>query len=129
MRNVLTIKGMVLIAVASAVMAAAAIFAAQQIFDVNITANVRLGISAEDPLQILSGDGQTPIGSGDIIDFGTAEVDFWGTGPVPVRKVFVRNTSNTPERVIVTGDGGDGILPLFGFTEDDLKPWPDNGFG
>ena len=128
MRNVLTIKGMVLIAVVSAVMAAAAIFAAQQIFDVNITANVRLGISAEDPLQILSGDGQTPIGSGDIIDFGTAEVDFWGTGPVPVRKVFVRNTSNTPERVIVTGDGGDGILPLFGFTEDDLKPWPDNGF-
>ena len=128
MRHILNLRGIVVIGVVATVMAAAAVYAAQQIFDVNVTANVQLGISADDPLQILQGDGQTPIQSGDIIDFGAVEVDFWGTGPVPVWRVFVRNTSNTPERVIVTGDSGDGIVPLFGFTEDALEPWPDNDF-
>ena len=109
-------------------LAVATLYAAQQIFDVNIKTTVQLGISAEDPLQILSGDGQTPIESGDTISFGNVDVDFWGTGPVPMRKVFVKNTSNTPEHVVVTGDLNDGVLPLFGLTEDNLKPWPDNGF-
>ena len=89
---------------------------------------MQLGVSVEDPLQIFSEDGETPIESGDSLDFGTAEVDFWGTGPVPVRKVFIRNTSNTREHVVVTGDLGDGVLPLFGLSKDDLKPWPDNSF-
>lgn len=128
MRRILNLKGIIVIAVVAMFLAVATIYAAQQIFDVNIKTTVQLGISAEDPLQILSGDGKTPIESGDTISFGTVDVDFWGTGPVPVRKVFVKNTSNTPEHVVVTGDLEDGILPLFGFTKDDLKPWPDNGF-
>ena len=40
----------------------------------------------------------------------------------------VKNVSNGPVQVVVTGGGSSGILPLFGLTSGDLKPAPDNAF-
>ena len=82
-----------------------------------------------DPIQVLSADGVTPINSGDSLDFGTASVDFFGRGPVPVRgPFFLKNLSNGPVQVVVTGDLRDDIVPLFGSTIEDLKPAPGNAF-
>ena len=67
--------------------------------------------------------------SGDQLDFGVAEVDFFGRGPVPVIGPYiVKNVSNGPVEVIVTGDFGDSIVPLFGPSPGELVPAPDNGF-
>ena len=130
MRHILTIKGGIGLAavVAMLLAAGAAIYATQRAFDVTITGNVNLVVTG-DPIQIFSGDGVTLVKSGDTLDFGTAAVDFFGRGPVPVRgPFFVKNLSNGPVQVVVTGDGGDNIIPLWGPTQSDLKPWPDNAF-
>ena len=92
-----------------------------------------LSISTADPLQVylVSGDGsliQPALGSGDSIDFGEAVVDYWGTGLVPVIRIAVKNNSNTPEQVTVTGGHRDGIIPVFGATTDSLEQAPDNRF-
>ena len=128
MRLLLTLKGVILIAIVAMLLAGAAIYASHLAFDVNITGNVNLVVTG-DPIQVLSGDGVTLIDSGDSLDFGTAAVDFFGRGPKPVRGPFsVRNVSNGPVQVVVSGDGGDGIVPLWGPTPDTLKPATDNAF-
>ena len=71
----------------------------------------------------------TVINNGDSLDFGTAAADFFGRGPVPFKgPFFVKNKSNGPVKVQVQGDGTGGIVPLFGPTQADLKPAPDNEF-
>ena len=101
-------------------LAAGITYAATRMFDVAITGTVNLIVSG-DAIEVRSGD--TRIASGFTLDFGTTKVDYFGRGPVPVRGPFeVRNVSNGPVRVVVTGGGSSGILPLFGPTADDLKP-------
>lgn len=105
-----------------------ALYASHLVFDVQLKGNVTLTFSTADPLKVFSGDGVTPLASGDAIDFGTAEVDVWGTIATRPKRVVVRNTSNTRELVIVTGDGGSNIVPVFGTTKAHLKVAPDNQF-
>ena len=62
------------------------------------------------------------------IDFGTATVDFFGPFRTPTYKVVIRNLSNRVLQVVVTGDGRDGLIPLFGPTTGDLRPSPTNAF-
>ena len=131
MRYILTIKGGIALAVVVMLLAAAAIYAGHLVFDVNITGNVQLAISTADPLEVYlvsPDDSLVLLSGGDTINFGLATVDYWDTAPTPLKKVAVKNTANTPELVIVTGDLGDGILPLFGLTKASLKPAPDNEF-
>ena len=120
MRRLLNLKGAAVLALVLAMLAGGAIYATHRIFEVSITGEVPLNVSAEDPLQIFSGDGTTPIVSGDTLKFGTVELDSWGTGPVPVKKVLVVNTSQTPERVVVVCDGGDDVVPVFGPAPEEL---------
>ena len=127
-KSALSRKSFILLAAAGVLLAAGIAYATQQIFDVAIQGDVLLSVTAEDPLVVYSGDGMTPIDSGDTVDFGTVELDYWGTGPIPLIKVLVVNTSQTPEQVVVVGDGGDGIVPVFGPTMDDMVPAPDNSF-
>ena len=129
MRRVLTLKGIIALAAVAVLMAGAAAYATHlPPFDVSVTGNVTL-LTTGDAIQILSGDGVTPIESGDTLDFGTAQVDFLGRGPVPVRGPFtVKNLSNGPVQVMVMGDFRDDIVPLWGPTPGDLKPLPDNAF-
>ena len=90
-----------------------------------------LSLGVADPLEVylVSGDGTlVRLLDGDPLDFGVAQIDVWGTGPKTLRKVAVRNTSSTPEQVIVTGDPSGGILPLFGTSSGDLKLGPENAF-
>ncbi len=109
-------------------MAGSVIYATHLVFDVNITGSVNL-ITGGDPIQILSGDDRISIVSGDSLDFGTAVLDFFGRGPVPVRgPIYVTNVSNGPVIVVVTGDFRNDIVPLFGRTTGDLKPPPANAF-
>lgn len=128
MKRLLTLKGGIALVAVAMFVAGGATYATHLVFDVNITSTAELIVSG-DPIQIFSGDGVTRINSGDPLDFGTASVDFFGRGPVPVRGPFtVKNLSNGPVLVVVTGDGGDNIVPLWGPTTGDLKPAPDNAF-
>ena len=128
MRRLPTIKGAIALAAIVALVVAAGLNANQRFFDVGLNASVNLVVSG-DAIQIFSGDGVTPVNSGDSLDFGTAAVDFFGRGPTPVRGPFIiKNVSNGSVRVIVTGDMRDGIVPLFGTSQTDLKPAPDNAF-
>ena len=127
-KSALSRKGLIVLAAVAVLLAAGVAYATQQFFDVAIQGDVLLSVTAEDPLLVYSGDGMTPIDSGDTVDFGTVEVDYWGTGPIPSVKVLVVNTSQTPEQVVVIGDGGNGIVPVFGPTMDDMVPAPDNSF-
>ena len=128
MNHLLTLKGAIILTAALVLLAGGAIYGANLAFDVNITGNVTLTVTG-DPIQVLSADGVTPINSGDSLDFGTASVDFFGRGPVPVRgPFFLKNLSNGPVQVVVTGDLRDDIVPLFGSTIEDLKPAPGNAF-
>ena len=128
MKHLLTLKGAIIAAAVGMLLAGGVIFGTHAAFDVNITGNVTLTVTG-DPIQILSADGATPINSGDALDFGTASLDFFGRGPVPVRgPFFVKNFSNGPVVVEVTGDLRDDIVPLFGPTVTDLKPAPGNAF-
>ena len=127
-KRFLSPKGGMILVLAAALLAVGVAYATHQVFDVNLTGNVQLSISATDPLQVFSGDGVTQLNSGDAINFGAADVDFWGTGPVPTQRVLVVNTSNTVEQVVVTGDGGDGVVPVFGPTPEEMVPWPDHVF-
>ena len=128
MRYFLSIKGGITLAVVAMLLTGAAIYASHLVFNVDVRGNVFLTISSGDPLQILSADGVTVIRSGDAIQFPNADVDFWGTGPTPKVKVIVKNLSNTAEKVVVSGDGTDGINVLFGTTMDNLLPAPANEF-
>ena len=129
MKSLLTIKAGIILAVVAMVLTGAAIYAAHILFDVNVNANLQVVVSATDPIEIYSGDGVTPINSGDGLDFGVMEVDFFGRGNVPVRgPFFVKNVSSGPVRVIITGDLKDGIVPLFGPIRDTLRPAPGNAF-
>ena len=128
MRYLLSIKGGITLTVVAMLLTGAAIYAGHLVFNVDVKGNVFLTISSGDPLQILSADGVTVIKSGDAIQFPNADVDFWGTGPTPKVKVIVKNLSNTPEKVVVSGDGSNGINVLFGTTMNNLLPAPDNEF-
>ena len=128
MKHLLTLKGVIIGVVVVTLLAGGVIFGSHVAFDVNVTGNVTLTVTG-DPIQILSADGVTPINSGDALDFGTASVDFFGRGPVPVRgPFFVKNLSNGPVQVVVTGDLRDDIVPLFGPTIEELKPALGNAF-
>ena len=78
-----------------------------------------------DAIQVYEADGTTVVNA---IDFGISHRDFFGNIPKPTHKVVVKNLSATQVRVVITGDGGDGIVPVFGPTTGDLKPYPDNAF-
>ena len=125
MRNFLSFKAGFALALFATLVTAGYLYANHLVFDVNVIGNMQMTLSTQDPLVVLSGDGQTLIGSGDTLECGTVEVDYWGTSPVPVKRVTIKNTSSTPELVIVTGDLTDGVLSLFGFTRGRLeaRPW------
>lgn len=126
MRRILSIRGVIAAGALIVLLAAGVTYAATRMFDVAITGTVNLIVSG-DAIEVRSGD--TRIQSGFTLDFGTAEVDFFGRGPVPVRGPFqVKNVSNGPVHVVVTGGASSGILPLFGPTTGDLEPGPDNAF-
>ena len=128
MKHLLTLKVAIILPAAVGLLAVGVIYGTQLAFDVNITGNVTLTVTG-DPIQVLSADGVTPINSGDALDFGTATMDFFGRGPVPVMgPFFVKNVSNGPVRVVVTGDFRDDIVPLFGPTIEELEPAPGNAF-
>ena len=78
-----------------------------------------------DAIQVYEMDGTTVV---DSIDFGTAIVDPFGFSSTPTHKVVVKNLSNVVVTVEVTGDRADNLLPVFGPTELDLKPAPNNAF-
>ena len=130
MKRILTLKGAIALAVMAMLLAGAAAYAAQHVSDRSLTGNVQLAtISTTDPIQLFHNGQLITSGSGDTIDFGSVEVDFFGRIPLPVRGPFyVKNVSNGPVEVIVTGDLRDDIVPLFGPTQADLKPAPDNAF-
>ena len=114
MRRLLTIKGAIVLAAFVALMATAGLYANHRFFEVNVNASVNLVVSG-DAIQVFSGDGVTPVNSGDSLDFGTAAVDFFGRGPVPVRGPFIiKNVSNGPVRVLITGDRGAASSPSSG---------------
>ena len=128
MKRLLTIKGLIVLALVTTIVAGAAIYASHVNVDTNITGAVTVTTTG-DAIQILSGDGVTPINSGGTVQFGTVAVDPFGRSPVPVvGPIFVINVSNGPVQVWVTGDGGENIVPLFGPTQADLKPYPSNAF-
>jgi hypothetical protein len=109
-------------------LASAVLHAGHGASEVRISGRVALDVSSADPLLILSGDGETPLAGGGALDFGTMKLDYWGKGPTPMKMVVVKNTSSARERVVMTGDLGGGILPLFGLNPGDLQAWPENGF-
>ena len=125
--KLLTIKSGMGLAAAVLLLAAGGSYASQNLNPIN-PGTALLAFPANAPIQIFSGDRTTLISSGDTIDFGTVELDYWGKGLTPTRVVYVRNTSTTPVEVEVTGDLQGGVLPLFGPSEETLKPWPHNGF-
>ena len=128
MRRLLTIKGVILLAAVAALLVVSGLYANHRFFEVYLNASANLVVSG-DAIQIFSGDSVTPVESGDSLDFGTTAVDFFGRGPVPVRGPFIiKNLSNGPVRVEITGDMRDGVVPLFGPSTTDLKPAPDNAF-
>jgi len=75
MRRLLTIKGAIALAVVVALMTTAGLYANHRFFEVNASANL---VVSGDAIEILSGDGVTPVNSGDSLDSGTAAVDFFG---------------------------------------------------
>ena len=125
--KLLTIKSGTGLAAAVLLLAAGGSYASQNLNPIN-SGTALLAFPANAPIEIFSGDRTTLISSGDTIDFGTVELDYWGKGLTPTRVVYVRNTSTTPVEVEVTGDLQGGVLPLFGPSEETLKPWPHNGF-
>ena len=125
MKRLLTTKGIGIMAAVALILAVGAAYvAAQGVFDKNVTASWSVQISG-DAIQVYEADGTTVVNA---IDFGTSFTDFFGNIPQPTHKVVVKNLSATAVQVFVTGDGGDGIIPLFGPTTGDLKPQPDNLF-
>ena len=125
MKRLLTIKGLsVVLAVVAILALAAAYVAAQGVFDKNVTASWTVLISG-DAIQVYEEDGATVVNA---IDFGTSFTDFFGNIPQPSHEVVVKNHSATAVQVVVTGDGADGIIPVFGPTTGGLKPQPGNLF-
>ena len=120
------LRGAAVLAVVAALLATATLYGSDAPSNVNVAGSVRVNVSTNPPLILLSGDGETVLASGDALDFGTVALDYWGKGPTPTRKVALRNTSGTPERVSVTGDTGRGVVPVFGLHPEDLRRWPDN---
>ncbi len=130
MKRIMTLKAGILLGLVAVLLAAGAAYATHLlvVFNVDLAGSVPVTVSTEDPLHVFSGDGVTRLNSGDAINFGGTEVDFWGTAQTPLQEVFLTNTSNTPEQVTVTGASGDGLGVLFGTRPDDLKPAPDHAF-
>lgn len=125
MKRISAIKGIVVVVVIAALVAGSLVYAGRRVFDVDLPGTVQLGVSVTDPIQIFSGNGVTPVNGGDQIAFGAAEVDYFGRGPVPVRgPYFVKNQSSGLVHVIVTGDFGDNIVPLFGPNPGELAAAP-----
>ena len=79
MRGIQVTRVGAVLALLAAPLVVTALYASHLVFDVQLKANVTLSFSNADPLKVFSGDGVTPLASGDAIDFGTAEVDVWGT--------------------------------------------------
>ena len=82
-------------------------------------------ISGDKPIEVYEIDGTTVVTT---IGFGTTFMDFFGNTETPTHKVVVKNFSSSVLEVIVTGDGADGVIPVFGLTAGDLKEAPENGF-
>ena len=120
--------GAAVLAAVGVLVATATLYGSHTPSEITITGSVLVSVSADPPIILLSGDGETLLASGDALDFGTVELDYWGTGPTPTMRVTVRNTSDTPERVSVTGDTSRGVAPVFGLHPEELLRWPDNGF-
>ena len=124
MKRLVTIKGVLVMAVVVLLTIGATYVAAQGIFDKTVTGAWTVAISG-DAIQVYEADGTTVVSA---IDFGTSFKDFFGNVPIPTHKVVVKNLSATVVEMVVTGDGADGIIPLFGPVTGDLKPDPDNAF-
>ena len=122
------IKGSILAVAAAILLISTAGHAARTVSGLQTSTYVPLAISTGAPIQILLGDGVTVLASGDAVSFGTVEVDYWGTAPVPLTRLLVVDNSSTQQRVVVTGDMGDDILPVFGTSKTDLKKAPENEF-
>ena len=125
MKRLMTIKGIIVIAALVVLLAIGATYVvAQGIFDKTVSATWTLVISG-DGIQVYEADGTTVVNE---IDFGTSFKDFFGNVATPTHQVVVKNLSATVVEVVITGDGSDGIIPLFGPTTGDLKPDPSNAF-
>ena len=103
MKRIITVQGCLVLTVAALLVVTAG-YAGGGLTSPQAEGSVRLAVSASDPIQILSEDGVTLLASGDAVDFGTVEVDYWGTFRMKPQKVFVANSSSAPQRVTVTGD-------------------------
>ena len=123
MRLVLILKGAIILAMVTLLLAVGGAYAITVVFDKNVTGTVQVAVS--DAIQVYEMDGTTVVTS---IDFGTASVDPFGSSSTPTHKVVVKNLSNTVVTVEVTGDRADNLLPLFGPTELDPAPAPGNAF-
>ena len=125
MKHILSIKGGIALAAVVVILAVGAAYAANLVFDKSVTGRVRFLVSGDDLIQVFEADGTTVVNE---IDFGTVIVNPSGQGPTPSHQVVVRNLSDARVEVVVTGDGGDDLLPMFGPTTSDLMPAPDNAF-
>ena len=114
-----------LLGVMIVILAASAVYAANSGFDRTVIGKWVVLTTGDAPIEVYEADGVTPVTE---IDFGTTFVDYFGSGRTPTHKVVVKNLSDTVVRIIVTGDTGDDILPVFGPTTGDLKKAPENAF-
>ena len=125
MKRLMTFKGIIVMAALVVLLAIGATYiVAQGIFDKAVSATWTVVISG-DGIEVYEADGTTVVNA---IAFGTSFRDFFGNVPIPTHNVVVKNLSATVVEVVITGDGGDGIVPVFGPTTGDLKPHPDNAF-
>ncbi len=127
MKRILTLRRSLLVVAALIVLAAAVggtYVAAQQLFQRTITATWTILVSG-DAIQVYEADGTTVVTS---IDFGVSYIDFFGSVSTPTHPVVVKNLSASEVQVIVTGDGQDSIIPVFGPTTGSLAADPHNVF-
>ena len=82
-------------------------------------------VTGDEAIQVYEADGATTVTK---IDFGISFLDSFGNTESPTHLVVVKNRSDATVEVIVTGDGRDDIIPVFGPTTGDLKAYPGNAF-
>ena len=128
MKRLLTLKGVLLIAIVVIIAAGGAAYAVDFVFDRAVTAKLNVVIISEQPIEVYEDDGVTVVNE---IDFGTIHIPAFGyfqPPAPPVHRVVVKNLSPVAVEVVVNGDGRDDILPVFGPTEADLEPAAQNAF-
>ena len=128
MKRLLTLKGVLLVAIVVIIAAGGAAYAVNFVFDRAVTAKLNVVVISEQPIEVYEDDSVTVVNE---IDFGTIHIPAFGyfqPPAPPVHQVVVKNLSPVAVEVVIMGDGRDDILPVFGATEADLKPAALNAF-